>query len=78
MTDKAARSPGGAVMTGPAPPGPRCNARVLKRDTWRVGKGGKTRMHYDKCQCTRAANLETGLCTQHERAGYVILWDRDK
>lgn len=56
-----------------------CAALVYKRDTYRVARGTKSgfRMHYNKCQCQRAA-VEKDLCRQHwkiEKTGMcVIRW----
>lgn len=47
---------------------PRCQARVLKRDTYRVARGTKSgfRMHYNECQCARAAT-QGPFCAQHSK-----------
>lgn len=51
----------------------RCEAVIYKRDTYRVARGapGGFKMHYDRCQCTRAA-VKGGLCWQHAKATHWI------
>lgn len=46
---------------------PRCQAEILKKDTYRVARGTKSgfKMHYDRMQCTRAAVGNGVFCKQH-------------
>jgi hypothetical protein len=54
-------------------PRQRCQAQIHKRDTYRRTGHGRTgfEMHYNKCQCSRAA-VEDGRCKQHAHGkGYI-------
>jgi hypothetical protein len=56
---------------------PRCDARVLRRDCYRVARGGnkRFRMSYTKGQCERAA-VSGGRCRQHsDRAAFPVSLD---
>ncbi|MBP30407.1 hypothetical protein [Methylobacterium sp.] len=59
-------TPAVAAVTTPETTAERCQAEVLRRDTYRVSRGTRSgfRMHYERCQCSRQA-VEDGLCRQH-------------
>lgn len=57
----------------------RCDAVVMKKDQLRFKRGKGFVMHYNREQCTRAAE-EGGLCWQHRKlvaqGGMVFRWTR--